>query len=69
MRDALNAAGITPSHSEVTRIPGSTVQLNEDTARKVLKLIDILDDQDDVQNVSANIDISDEIMETLKNEG
>jgi YebC/PmpR family DNA-binding regulatory protein len=69
VRDALNAAGIVPSHSEVTRIPGSTVQLDEDIARKVLKLIDILDDQDDVQNVSANIDISDEIMETLKNEG
>ena len=69
VRDALNAAGITVSHSEVTRIPGSTVELDEDTARKVLKLIDILDDHDDVQNVSANIDISDEIMETLRNEG
>ena len=69
VRDALNAAGITVSHSEVTRIPGSTVQLELDAARKILKLIDLLDDQDDVQNVSANIDISDEVMETLKNEG
>jgi YebC/PmpR family DNA-binding regulatory protein len=69
VRDALNAAGITSSHSEVTRIPGSTVQLELDAARKILKLVDILDDHDDVQNVSANIDISDEIMETLKNEG
>lgn len=67
--DALNAASITVSHSEVTRIPGSTVRLDEDAARKILKLIDLLDDQDDVQNVSANIDISDEIVETLKNEG
>ena len=69
VRDALNAASITVSHAEVTRIPGSTVQLDENTARKVLKLMDILDDHDDVQNVSANFDISDEIMETLKNEG
>ena len=69
VRDALNAAGIVVSHAEVTRIPGSTVQLDADTARKVLKRLDILDDHDDVQNVSANIDISDEIMETLKNEG
>lgn len=69
VRDALNAASITVSHAEVTRIPGSTVELDENTARKVLKLMDILDDHDDVQNVSANFDISDEIMETLKNEG
>ena len=69
VRDALNAASITVSHAEVTRIPGSTVQLDENTARKVLKLMDILDDHDDVQNVSANFDISDEIVETLKDEG
>ena len=68
VRDALNASGITPSHSEVTRIPGSTVQLEIDVARKILKLMDLLDDLDDVQNVSANFDISDETMETLKNE-
>ena len=69
VRDALNAASITVSHAEVTRIPGSTVELDENTARKVLKLMDILDDHDDVQNVSANFDISDEIVETLKDEG
>jgi len=69
VRDALNAAEITITHAEVTRIPGTTVELNEDVARKVLKLMDILDDHDDVQNVSANFDISDEIIEVLKNEG
>ncbi len=69
VRNALNEAGIVVTHSEITRIPGSTVQLNEDVARKVLKLMDILDDHDDVQNVSANFDISDEIMEALKDEG
>jgi len=69
VRDALNAANITITHAEVTRIPGTTVQLKEDVARKVLKLMDVLDDHDDVQNVSANFDISDEIMEALKDEG
>ena len=69
VRDALNAANITVTHAEVTRIPGTTVQLNEDVARKVLKLMDVLDDHDDVQNVSANFDISDEILEVLKDEG
>jgi YebC/PmpR family DNA-binding regulatory protein len=69
VRDALSGADITVGHSEVTRIPGSTVQLEEDAARKVLRLMDALDDHDDVQNVSANFDISDEIMEVLKDEG
>jgi len=69
VRDALNAASITITHAEVTRIPGTTVELKEDVARKVLKLMDVLDDHDDVQNVSANFDISDEILEVLKDEG
>ncbi|MFH1864349.1 MAG: YebC/PmpR family DNA-binding transcriptional regulator, partial [Candidatus Eisenbacteria bacterium] len=66
---ALNAANVVITHAEVTRIPGTTVQLGEDVARKVLKLMDVLDDQDDVQNVSANFDISDEILEVLRDEG
>ena len=69
VRDALNAANIAITHAEITRIPGTTVQLEEDVARKVLKLMDVLDDHDDVQNVSANFDISDDIMEALKDEG
>ncbi len=68
VRNALSAADIEISHAEVTRIPGTTVQLDEDVARKVLKLMDVLDDHDDVQNVSANFDISDEILEALKDE-
>jgi YebC/PmpR family DNA-binding regulatory protein len=68
VREALARAGIVVSHAEVTRIPGSTVELEEGPARKVLKLMDALDDQDDVQSVSANFDISDEIMEILKDE-
>jgi YebC/PmpR family DNA-binding regulatory protein len=68
VRDALDAAGIPVTHAEVTRIAGTTVALGEDAARKVLKLMDALDDQEDVQNVSANFDISDDIMEALRDE-
>jgi YebC/PmpR family DNA-binding regulatory protein len=69
VRNALDEAGIAINHAEVTRMPGTTVELDQDAARKILKLMDALDDQDDVQNVSANFDIPDEIMEALKDEG
>jgi len=68
VRDALRSAGIDVSHAELTRIAGSTVQLDEDAARKILRLMDAIEEQDDVQNVSANFDISDDIMERLKDE-
>ncbi len=68
VRDALGAAGIAVGHSELTMIPGSTVKLDEADARKVLKLMDVLEDHDDVQNVSANFDIPDEILEKIKDE-
>jgi YebC/PmpR family DNA-binding regulatory protein len=69
VRDSLNAAGIGVNHAEVTRIPGSTVKLGENVARKVLRLMDALEEHDDIQNVSANFDIPDEILEAIKNEG
>jgi YebC/PmpR family DNA-binding regulatory protein len=68
VRDALTEAGIAVSGSELTRVPGSTVELAEGAARKVLRLMDVLEEQDDVQNVSANFDIPDEILERVKDE-
>jgi YebC/PmpR family DNA-binding regulatory protein len=59
---ALAAAGIQPDSSEIARIPKDTVDLDADTARKVLKLMERLDDHDDVQSVSANFNIPDEVM-------
>ncbi len=64
--EALEAAGLTPEAKEITRIPQNTVALNADDARRVLKLVEALDDHDDVQNVSANFDISDEVMAELE---
>jgi transcriptional/translational regulatory protein YebC/TACO1 len=41
------------------------VELDEEGARKIFKLIDALEDSDDVQNVFANFDVSDEVMEKV----
>ena len=61
-RWCLEQAGITPASASVTRIPQNTVDLDAEAARKVLALIDALDDHDDVQGVSANFDVSAEVL-------
>jgi YebC/PmpR family DNA-binding regulatory protein len=69
--DVLNAAkqaGLKPEVSQVTLIPQNTVDLDEADARKVLKLMEALDDHDDVQNVSANFNIPDDVMEKMEAE-
>ena len=60
--EALANAEIACVSQQVTRIPGNTVDLNGDDARKILKMVDDLEDHDDVQNVSSNFNISDEIL-------
>ena len=60
--NALEAAEIPRVSQSVTRIPQNTVDLNADEARQVLKLIEALDDHDDVQNVSANFNIDESVM-------
>ena len=61
-----NRRGITVTAKEVTRIPKNTVDLQLDEARKVIKLLEALDDHDDVQNVSANFSVSDEVMAEME---
>jgi YebC/PmpR family DNA-binding regulatory protein len=60
--DALEAAGVEVAMKKLTNIPNSTVDLDATTAPKVLKLMEALDDHDDVQNVSANFNIPDDVM-------
>ena len=60
--DALASGGIATEVSEINRIPSSTVDLDAETGRKVLKLLEKLDDHDDVQNVAANFNIPEEAM-------
>jgi YebC/PmpR family DNA-binding regulatory protein len=65
---ALAKAGIEPDVSKITRIPRSTVDLDADVARKVLRLMERLDDHDDVQNVSGNFNIPQEVMAEMGEE-
>ena len=57
---AMQQAGFEHSYADVARIPEATVSLDEDGTRKALKLIEAIDDHDDVQNVSTNLDIPDD---------
>ena len=61
-RQALQAAGIDYDSAEVQFVPSVQVEVEVDGARKILRLIDALEDLDDVQNVYANFDASDEVM-------
>ena len=65
VKEALIEAGLTPVNADIAMIPSVTVALDRDGAEKVLGLVDMLEDLDDVQNVYTNADISDEIMEQL----
>ena len=67
--DALEAAEIECISKQVTRIPSNTVDLSVEDAKKVLKMMDELDDHDDVQGVSSNFNISDEAMAAIEAEG
>lgn len=65
VRTAFSGKGIEIVMSEVMRIPTTTVKLDEKNAGKVLSLMEKLDDNDDVQNVAANFDVPDEILQSL----
>ena len=65
VRDAIESAGFKIDNAEVTMIPSTTVDLDLETAPKLLRLIDMLEDCDDVQNVYHNGEISDEIAAQL----
>ncbi|WP_305786762.1 YebC/PmpR family DNA-binding transcriptional regulator [Symbioplanes lichenis] len=65
VRKALQDAGIEYDSAESSLVPTMTVPVDEEGARKVLKLIDVLEDSDDVQNIFANADISDEILAAI----
>jgi YebC/PmpR family DNA-binding regulatory protein len=62
VRTALQGAGIEYESAEASFVPSVNVPLEEDGARRVFRLIEALEDSDDVQNVYANFDVSDEIM-------
>jgi transcriptional/translational regulatory protein YebC/TACO1 len=61
VKDAIEKATIPVEASEITNLPNNTVALNEEMAQKLLKLIDVLEDNDDVQNVSHNAEIPESV--------
>ncbi len=65
VKDALDNAGLDAVNAEVSLIPSTKAELDADTAPKLLRLIDMLEDLDDTQDVYSNADISDEILAGL----
>jgi YebC/PmpR family DNA-binding regulatory protein len=65
VRDALVSATLTPELAEVTMRASTTSKLDEDEASSMLKFLEMLEDLDDVQNVSSNAEIPDDILEKL----
>lgn len=65
VREALEAEGIEIASSEVTMEPSNTVEIDESDARTLLRLMEALDDHDDVDAVHANFDIPAEILERV----
>jgi YebC/PmpR family DNA-binding regulatory protein len=65
VRTALQSAGVDYESAEATFLPSVSVPLDEDGARKIFRLIEALEESDDVQNVYANFDVSDDILEKV----
>ncbi|MEY3219179.1 MAG: hypothetical protein RIT27_536 [Pseudomonadota bacterium] len=65
VKTALETAGFKPDQADITMRPATVVSLNAEDAAKMLKLQEMLDDLDDVQEVYSNADISEEILEQL----
>lgn len=65
VKEALVTAGLQVENSEIAMVPSTAVELDVDGAEKVLRLVDALEDLDDVQNVYSNAEISAEVMEQL----
>jgi len=67
LKTALDAADIPIESADLEMVPNTRVEIdNESTAKRILKLIEVLEDHDDVQNVWSNVDIPDEILETIE---
>ncbi len=68
VRTALQEAGYDYESAEAQFVPATEIEVDVEGARKILKLIDALEDSDDVQNVFANFDASDEVLAALDEE-
>ena len=65
VKDAMIAAGYQPDNAEVTFSASNSAELDQETAEKLLRMVDALEDLDDVQEVYTNADIADEILDAI----
>lgn len=66
MMKKLEELGIQPENADLQRIPNDTVKLDVETARKIMKIVDLFEDDDDITSVYHNMELTDEIMEALE---
>jgi YebC/PmpR family DNA-binding regulatory protein len=62
VQEALKKSGVTPVVAEISQVPKAPVDVEAETGKKVLRLMEALDDQDDAQNVYSNVNISEEMV-------
>ena len=62
VQEALTKSGVTVKSGEIVMLPKALVQVDVETGKKIVKLMDMLDDHDDVQNVYSNADLTDEML-------
>jgi transcriptional/translational regulatory protein YebC/TACO1 len=66
VRTALQDAGIDYESADAAFLPSVEIDLDEDQAKRVFKMIDAIEDSDDVQDVYANYNVADDVMEKLE---
>ncbi len=66
LRQAFEAAGMTPVEASISMIPQNTIAVDVEAGQKLLRLIDALEDNDDVQNVYANFDLPEELLAEME---
>ena len=68
MREALTKAGVTPASAEVAWVPQNYVKLTGSAAQQMLRLVEVLEEHDDVQHVFANFDIDEKELAVMSAE-
>jgi YebC/PmpR family DNA-binding regulatory protein len=66
VKQALAQKGITPTSAEIAKVPQNVITLTDKDAEQAVKLMEALEDNDDVQRVSSNLDISDEVLSRIQ---
>lgn len=65
MMKKLESLGIEPESAQLQRIPLTTMEVDVDAAKKIMKVVDVFEDDDDVQNVYHNMELTDDVMDAL----